>query len=65
MQSIVIGFLAAFGASLTEYVLEGSFIPENLLILVASSVTSASITSILLGVLESPFSIIIETLIFL
>ena len=49
LQAIVVGFLASFMACITEYILDGQVTLDNLLILIASSVTSAAVSSTVLG----------------
>ncbi len=53
VQSIVVGFLASFVACITSLILEGKVNPDDILILVSSSVTTASVASLLLGKLMS------------
>jgi len=49
LQSIIVGFLASFLATIFEYIYSGDFHPLNMLITVASSVATASLASLLLG----------------
>jgi len=49
VQSIVVGFLASLVACITSYFLEGRFNSEDIFILFTSSVTTASLASLLLG----------------
>ncbi len=49
LQSIIVGFLAAFIATFFEFIYTGDFHPLNILITVASSVATASIASLCLG----------------
>jgi solute carrier family 41 len=49
LQSIVVGLLASFLACIDELLREGSFAADNLLILIASSIGTASIASLILG----------------
>lgn len=49
LQSIVVGFLASFIACITEFISEQRFNSSHLLILIGTSVTTASFASLLLG----------------
>lgn len=49
LQSIIVGFLAAFLATIFEYIYSSDFHPLNMLITVASSVATASMASLLLA----------------
>ena len=49
LQSIIVGFLASFVACVTEFILEQKFKATNLLTLIGSSVTTASVASLILG----------------
>ena len=60
VQSIVVGFLASFVACITSLILEGKVNPDDILILVSSSVTTASVASLLLGKLMSNKTVLIQ-----
>ena len=49
LQSIVVGFLASLVACITSFVLEERINFDNIIILVSSSVSTASLASLFLG----------------
>lgn len=62
LQSIVVGFLAAFLATIFELVYTGNFLISHMSITIASSVATASLASLLLGKISSKY---VKTIIYI
>jgi solute carrier family 41 len=48
-QAIIVGFLASVGAILLEWFAQKEFVIQNVLVLIAGSVSTASFASLILG----------------